>query len=713
MATMEGLENNGYHVNELKTEDVKEVTNDINLQERTGEGGDFSSTESKMAAGVVNENDDNDDDDNPDCGWFNIRPKLIQCFNGPAGYIFIISLFSIAQSTTVNGLVYVVTTTLEKRFNLKSARSGSISSMYDLATLSVIIFVTYFGERAHKPIWLGIGALIFSSGSFFFTLPHFLTENYEYGTASNEEVCIAPNTTSAPECSAEGDDENLSRYYFFFLAAQLLHGLGAAPLYTLGQAYVYDNCKARYAAVYIAIFQVAGNFAPAIGYIGGGLLLTTWTDMKVRDEIEIDPSNPLWVGNWWLGFMFTGGLALLTSVPLMAFPKRLPGAKKIELDRKKTAQKGSKFRPSGTSFVNKIGDLPRAVFNILKNIPCLCIYVGIGAEFFIVSSISVFGPKFIEAQFGLSAGEAAIFAGVVVIPSALGGVLLGGFLVKWFNWAFRGTIRFVVSALVLSWLMMLILLVNCPNIAFAGVTVQYGNPSQVIPIGDFNLSASCNINCDCGTDYDPICGTDDIMYYTACHAGCNVVDDTGDQKVYTNCGCIPPVSGSSDPGGSAVQGKCEHGCQYQSVFFAFIFFILLLTFVIVAPSVTSILSVVDENQRSLSLGLQSLFYRLLGTVPGPIIFGKLIDNACMIWEYECDGQQTCWLYDNGQFARSLFLVLFIGRAVSISTFCGSLFFYKPISEAESVDEKGPAAVIATDTPEVTKQETMEKGTQTA
>lgn len=102
-----------------------------------------------------------------------------------------------------------------------------------------------------------------------------------------------------------------------------------------------------------------------------------------------------------------------------------------------------------------------------------------------------------------------------------------------------------------------------------------------------------------------------------------------------------------------------------------------------------------------------------GTVPGPIIFGKLIDNACMIWEYECDGQQTCWLYDNGQFARSLFLVLFIGRAVSISSFCGSLFFYKPISEAESVDEKGPAAVIATDTPEVTKQETMEKGTQTA
>ncbi|XP_071850599.1 solute carrier organic anion transporter family member 4C1-like [Apostichopus japonicus] len=206
---MEGLEKNGYHVNELKTEDVKEVTNDINLLERTGE--DFSSTESKMVAGVVNENDEDDDDD-PDCGWFNIRPKLIQCFNGPAGYIFI----SIAQSTTVNGLVYVVTTTLEKRFNLKSARSGSISSMYDLATLSVIIFVTYFGERAHKPIWLGIGALIFSSGSFFFTLPHFLTEDYEYGTASDEEVCLSTNSTSAPECSTEGNDENLSRYYSSF-----------------------------------------------------------------------------------------------------------------------------------------------------------------------------------------------------------------------------------------------------------------------------------------------------------------------------------------------------------------------------------------------------------------------------------------------------------------------------------------------------------------
>ncbi|KAJ8020666.1 Solute carrier organic anion transporter family member 4A1 [Holothuria leucospilota] len=590
--------------------------------------------------------------------------------------------------------------------------------MYDFSVLIVIIFVTYFGEKAHKPVWLGTGALVFAAGSFFFTLPHFLSGNYEYGSAEGDEVCNF-NSTAPEGCTEESDEDNLSRYYFFFLAAQLLHGLGAAPLYTLGQAYVYDNCAARYAAVYIAIFQVSGNFAPAIGYIGGGLLLTTYTDIRVRNDIDIDSSNPLWVGNWWLGFMFTGALALFMALPLMAFPKRLPGAKKIEQERKKTAQKGSEFIPSSNGAIGKILDLPKAVFNILKNIPCLCIYVAIGSEFFIVASISVFGPKFIESQFGLSAGEAAIFAGVVVIPSALGGVLLGGWMIKWFDWAFRGTIRFIVCSLALSWLMMLVLLADCPNVMFAGVTVKYEDKGELLPLGSSNISAVCNEKCQCGSDYDPVCGSNDVMYYTACHAGCTVVNDTATEKVYCSELCffissLTLIPDDSYPGGTATPGKCDQDCKYQPLFFALIFFILFLTFIIVAPSVTAILSVVDKGQRTLSLGLQSLFYRLLGTIPAPIIFGKLIDNSCMIWEDECDGQRTCWLYDNGEFARYLLLVLFICRALSLILWNTSLLFYKPVGEIKVDETEDKTSVeVATNLSEVISGIRQEEGNGTS
>lgn len=84
---------------------------------------------------------------------------------------------------TCNGFVYVVTSTLERRFNLSSTKSGAISSAYDFTVMAIVVFVTYFGEKGHKPMWLGVGAIIFGIGSWMFTLPHFLTGPYMYGVS--------------------------------------------------------------------------------------------------------------------------------------------------------------------------------------------------------------------------------------------------------------------------------------------------------------------------------------------------------------------------------------------------------------------------------------------------------------------------------------------------------------------------------------------------
>ena len=37
-----------------------------------------------------------------------------------------------------------------------------------------------------------------------------------------------------------------------------------------------------------------------------------------------------------------------------------------------------------------------------------------------------------------------------------------------------------------------------------------------------NITAACNLDCNCEAAFDPVCGVDNIMYYTACHAGCHV-----------------------------------------------------------------------------------------------------------------------------------------------------------------------------------------------
>ncbi len=53
--------------------------------------------------------------------------------------------------------------------------------------------------------------------------------------------------------------------------------------------------------------------------------------------------------------------------------------------------------------------------------------------------------------------------------------------------------------------------------------------------------------------------------------------------------------------------------------------------------------VVPESQRSLALGLQWVFVRLLGTIPGPIIVGKIFDSTCLLWNESkaCHASSFC------------------------------------------------------------------------
>ena len=45
---------------------------------------------------------------------------------------------------------------------------------------------------------------------------------------------------------------------------------------------------------------------------------------------------------------------------------------------------------------------------------------------------------------------------------------------------------------------------------------------------------------------------------------------------------------------------------------------------------------VEPQERSLSLGFQTLIARSIGTVPGPIVFGYIIDQTCLLWSQNKD-----------------------------------------------------------------------------
>ena len=181
-------------------------------------------------------------------GWFSCRPSCLQWLNNPKGYLLCLCFFLFGQGMAVNGLVYLVITNLERRFNLTSVQSAFISSIYDFCFMFIVIFVTYFGERAHKPRILGIGAFIFAFGSVVFTLPHFLTGPYNFEGAEFDTCQY--NRTEPDICSDDDNNEDLRKYYAVFIIAQGLHALGASAIFTLGLTYIDDNSPQGTAAIH-------------------------------------------------------------------------------------------------------------------------------------------------------------------------------------------------------------------------------------------------------------------------------------------------------------------------------------------------------------------------------------------------------------------------------------------------------------------------------
>ena len=73
-----------------------------------------------------------------------------------------------------------------------------------------------------------------------------------------------------------------------------------------------------------------------------------------------------------------------------------------------------------------------------------------------------------------------------------------------------------------------------------------------------------------------------------------------------------------------------------------------------------------DEQRTLALGLQSLLFRAFGSIPGPIVFGVIIDSACLFWQFDCDRRGNCWVYNNIALGNRAMALALCGVAFNFS-----------------------------------------------
>ena len=71
------------------------------------------------------------------------------------------------------GLMSVIISSIERRYDLTSIMTGMLASIFDAVVVILILPVTYLSEKGHKPRWIGIGIIIHAIGALLFALPQF------------------------------------------------------------------------------------------------------------------------------------------------------------------------------------------------------------------------------------------------------------------------------------------------------------------------------------------------------------------------------------------------------------------------------------------------------------------------------------------------------------------------------------------------------------
>ncbi|KAK3087002.1 hypothetical protein FSP39_000238 [Pinctada imbricata] len=594
----------------------------------------------------------------------------------------------------VNGFVNVVISNIERRYGLTSTETGTVASCYDIASVLCLIPISYFGGLGCKPRYLGIGVFIMGVGSLVFALPHFTSGSYDYGGENDGLLCdVSVNGTET--CTS---GPNLQNYRFVFFLGQLLHGAGATPLYTLGVTYLDENLPLRSSSMYIGIFYAFAIVGPAIGYLAGGAFLDIYVDFNSVDSssVKITPDSPRWVGAWWVGFLITAALAFIVAFPLGGFPTSLPGSSQYRQEREKEVYKRkTEETPKETEqkgIKSKLLMIWNSVKVLLTNPTFMFLNLAAACEGNILAGFATFTPKFIEAQFSLQSSMAAQFVGYAAIPAGGGGTFLGGYLVKKFNLRVRGIIRLCLGVTIPCVFFCLVFLVHCDNVPFAGVNIKYGeHPSNATLrfLGEFETSR-CNNDCDCAVDnYMPVCGIDNVMYYSPCHAGCRISDTQKDPEVYNNCSCVTHDTNVKQEY-MATEGKCKGACNLLPLFMPIFALVMLCTFTASMPALSATLRCVPQQERSFALGIQWIIARCLGSIPGPILFGKIIDLTCLLWQKKCTEDGSCFFYDNKQMSYNLLAVSLCGKTLSSVFFLLALLLYKQSSSDTDSVEKSPA-----------------------
>ncbi|XP_030397598.1 solute carrier organic anion transporter family member 1C1-like isoform X2 [Gopherus evgoodei] len=562
-------------------------------------------------------------------------------------------------------------TQIERRFDIPSSLVGVIDGSFEIGNLLIIILVSYFGAKLHRPKIIGVGCLIMSAGTFLIAMPQFFMGRYRYeifSSSTNSTVSISPCLQdknqiplsvlerSQAKINAGCEKEVGSSMWIYVLLGNLLRGIGETPIQPLGITYIDDYASEESAAFYIGCVQTVAIIGPIFGFLLGSLCAKLYVDIGFvdLDSITITHNDARWVGAWWLGYLIAGVLSVLAAIPFWFLPKHLP--------RPESRKDSSTFSEQSKFITEDNREHHRSYEQQVKILE--------------------------------------MAKGLINIPAVAFGIFSGGLIMKKFRINVLGAAKLSLGSSFFGYLLLLSLFaMGCENSDVAGLTVSYEGTKQVSSYEE-TLFSECNSGCICSkNEWDPICGENGITYVSACLAGCKTSNGSGKTSVFYNCSCVG-ITASPSRSSSAVMGACQKGNECPKMFLYFLVISVITSYTLSiggTPGYILLLRCIKPQLKSFALGIYTLAIRVLAGVPAPVYFGVSIDTTCLKWgSKRCGGRGACRLYDSNAFRYIYLGLTVVLGTLSVFLSIAVLFILKKryVPQDENITANGGRGMVS-------------------